>query len=162
MTAPKVYAARTDTSVEKTKADIERLLMRHNAAGILNAWSKEHGKATIQFKKDDRVVRFVLPLPAPNETQFFIVPRGRGRRSPKAAEEKWAQACRERWRALFLVIKGKLEAAATGIETFEESFLSHIVMPDTGRTVWESVREPIKLTYSGQDVPLLPGVRDGD
>lgn len=156
-----IYAARTETSVEKTKADIERLLLKHGAVGILNAWSKERGKATIQFELSDRVVRFVLPLPQPNETQFYILPQGRGRRSPKAAEEKWEQACRERWRALFLVIKGKLEAAATGIETFEESFLSHIVMPDTGRTVWESVRDPIKLTYSGRvDVPLL-GVGDG-
>jgi hypothetical protein len=33
-------------------------------------------------------------------------------------------------------------------------------MPETGKTVWESVREPVRLAYqTNSTVPLLPGER---
>lgn len=40
------------------------------------------------------------------------------------------QAARQRWRALLLCLKAKLEAVECGITTFEEEFMAHIVMPD--------------------------------
>ena len=41
----------------------------------------------------------------------------------KTAHGRWEQACRQRWRALALVIKAKLEAIDAEISTFEEEFL---------------------------------------
>lgn len=68
----------------------------------------------------------------------------------------WEQGCRQRWRALALVIKAKLEAVESGITTFEEEFLAHIVMPD-GMTVGNHVRPTIQAWYSGGQMrPLLP------
>ena len=37
---------------------------------------------------------------------------------------------RQRWRALALCIKAKLEAVECGITSFEEEFLAHVVMPN--------------------------------
>jgi hypothetical protein len=67
------------------------------------------------------------------------------------------QAARQKWRALLLLVKAKLGAVDAKIAAFEEAFVGDIVMPETGRTVWESVREPIALAYqgSGKDVKLL-------
>ena len=65
------------------------------------------------------------------------------------------QARRSMFRALLLTIKGKLESAERGIETFEEAFLANIVMPD-GRTVAETAAPQIEQAYQGRDVPLLP------
>jgi hypothetical protein len=57
---------------------------------------------------------------------------------------------------LALVIKAKLEAVDSGITTFEDEFLAHIVMPD-GQTVASHIKPGIAAAYeSGTMTPLLP------
>jgi hypothetical protein len=77
-------------------------------------------------------------------------------RTPEGAHKAWEQACRQRWRALLLVIKAKLEAVETGITSFEDEFMAHIIMPD-GLTAAQHVRPWIAKSYaSGDTPPLLP------
>jgi hypothetical protein len=45
---------------------------------------------------------------------------------------------RRRWRSLALAIKAKLEVVASGIATFDEEFMAHLVLPD-GTTVGDRV-----------------------
>ena len=47
-----------------------------------------------------------------------------------AQQAAWEQVCRQRWRALLLIIRAKLEAVASGITTLENEFLANIVLPD--------------------------------
>lgn len=55
-----------------------------------------------------------------------------------------------------------LNALADGIETFEDAFLAHIVMPD-GSTVAEHTLPRIAAAYdSGKMQPLLPAPRGGE
>ena len=51
--------------------------------------------------------------------------------------DSYDQACRQRWRALLLVIKAKLEAVTAGISTIETEFLANIVLPDNTICVGE-------------------------
>jgi hypothetical protein len=68
---------------------------------------------------------------------------------------------RERWRALLLCVKAKLESVSSKIETFEEAFLAHVVMPD-GRTVHEHTAPRIaEIAKGGELKPLLPGPMGG-
>ncbi len=71
-----------------------------------------------------------------------------------------AQAERQRWRALLLVLKAKLEAVESKIATFESEFLSHIVLPDD-RTVAQHVMPLIAQAYETGAMPrrllALPG-----
>lgn len=53
--------------------------------------------------------------------------------------------------------QAKRQTVDAKIATFEEAFLGDIVMPETGRTVWETTREPIKLAYDGRPSPALLG-----
>jgi len=65
------------------------------------------------------------------------------------------QACRQKWRALSLVVKAKLEAVESGITTFEDEFLAHIVLPN-GQTVGEQALPRVREAYAtGGNVPLL-------
>lgn len=63
----------------------------------------------------------------------------------KGVETAWAQACRQKWRALNIVVKAKLEAVESGIAMFEE-FLAYIVLPN-GLTVKDVVVPEIKKAY---------------
>jgi hypothetical protein len=147
------FAEGTEVSVEKSRAEIEGLIIRYGATST--AFMNGPGRAMIAFEAKGRRVLFELPLPDIASRSFDKDGRG----SVRTAEKRqiaWEQACRQRWRALALVIKAKLEAVETGISQFEDEFLANIVMPD-GQTVSSHVRPRIAAAYeSGNMTPLLP------
>uniref|UniRef100_A0A6M3L2P3 Uncharacterized protein n=1 Tax=viral metagenome TaxID=1070528 RepID=A0A6M3L2P3_9ZZZZ len=154
------YAQNTSVPVERSRAEIESILQRYGASQFVSGWSMEgEPKATIQFRLGTRVIRFLLPLPDPKSEEFTRTPARRNRRSPAEAQAAWEQACRQRWRALALAIKAKLEAVEAGISEFESEFLAHIVDPKIGRTVGEVIRPQLAASYEalGRDKrqPLL-------
>ena len=151
------FAENTAVSSENSRAEIERTLRRYDASGFAYAWDSTGGRAMVGFEIGSRRVRFMLPLPDPADEAFTLTPTGKYRK-PEAARKEWEQAGRQRWRALALVIKAKLEAVAAGIVTFEEEFLAHLVLP-TGRTVGEQwAPEYIKALEGGAKLPPLLGV----
>ncbi len=128
------YAERTKVPVEQTRNEIERTLQRYGADRF--AYFTEVGKAIIVFEADERRIRFDLPL---------------------STDDKTGRLARQKWRALLLCIKAKLEAVTSEIETFEEAFLAHVVLPD-GSTVAEQTKERIAQAYSGGTMlPMLTG-----
>lgn len=144
------YAENTTVPVEKSRGEIERILQRYGASAFMYGWN-ETG-AAIQFRAHERHVRFVLPLPDRDERRFTM--HSRGRRTPEAAVKEWEQACRQRWRALTLVVKAKLEAVEAGITVFEDEFMAHIVLPG-GQTVGEWMRPQIEEAYESGEMPEM-------
>lgn len=151
------YAASTEVSAEKSRAEIETVLRRYGATGFMYGWDDD-GTAVLGFKAMNRQIRFILKMPSRNEPQFWKTP-GRGlRRNSQQAYEAWEQATRQRWRALVLVVKAKLEAVEAGIATFEQEFMAHIVLPN-GQTVGDYVVPQIAAAYEGGTMPkLLSGI----
>jgi hypothetical protein len=130
------YAKGTRVPVGNTKTEIERLLIKYKARAT--AFFANEDGAAVAFEMQERRVMFKISLPAGD--------------APKAQQGR-----RERWRALLLSIKAKLVSVDSGIETFEEAFMAHVVMPD-GQTVADHVRPRIESAYKeGKMLPLLPG-----
>lgn len=111
--------------------DIEKLVMKYGATSFVAGTSQKDG-AMICFEASNRRIMFRCPMPENDQQQ------------------------RSKWRALLLCIKAKLESVEAGIETFEDAFLAHVVMPD-GMTVSGHVRPRIHSAYKeGTMQPLLP------
>lgn len=147
------FAENTSVSVEKSRAEIETLIVRYGATST--AFMNGPGRAMILFEAKGRRIMFELPLPDRAEKRFQRDGRG-STRSAERVTEAWEQACRQRWRALALVIKAKLEAVESGITSFEDEFLAHVVMPD-GKTVATHIKPRIAEAYEhGSMLPLLP------
>jgi len=132
-----MYAARTDVPVERSRGEIEATLKKYGADRF--AYFAEGQRAIVVFEAKNRRIRFDLPL-------------------PKDQDDRKGQMARQRWRALLLCIKAKLEAVDSKIETFEEAFLAHVVMPD-GKTVGDHTSATIAKVYAGETTPLLPPPR---
>ena len=132
-----MYAAETRVPVSQSRAEIERLLERHKARQYGTAVDYDKLSARVQFNLHNRIIRFVIALPDPK--RFRV-------------QAKYEQADRQRWRALLLVIKAKLEAVENSIATFEEEFLAHIVMPND-HTVAELVTPFIAAAYKHGKMP---------
>lgn len=149
------YANTTSVSTDASRSEIERTLRRYKATAFAYGWTD--AAATVMFEIAGRRVRFVLPMPDRNERRFTMTPTGKQRRSPEAAEKEWEQAQRQRWRALALVIKAKLEAVEAGISTVESEFLAHVVLPNDA-TVGDWIAPQLAIAYERNEMsPLMPG-----
>jgi len=146
------YAAATHVSSDKSKAEIERTLQRYGATGFMYGWQDNH--ALVAFQMMGRHIKFVLPMPDRNSDEFRLTDTGR-ERSENAQQQAYELAIRQKWRALALVIKAKLEAVESGIAEFEKEFLANIVLPD-GQTVGDFMVPQITEAYkTGKMPPLL-------
>jgi hypothetical protein len=148
------YAAQTGVPVDRSKSEIESVLRRYGASKFAHGW--DHDKAVVMFHAHGRMIRFTLPLP--DRKEYSTTATGRARKNPKATEQAWEQACRQRWRALALVIKAKLEAVESKIAEFESEFLAYVVLPN-GETVGDWVLPQISNAYATGKLPkMLPGL----
>jgi len=138
------YAERTAVPVQQSKNEIERLLQMNGAGAIAMFTDDTRSVAAVAFSMSDRSYRFVMPMP---------------RTCVKGSREEKirTQLARQRWRALLLVLKAKMESARSGVTTLETELLPYAVLPN-GRTVADEVAPRLLAAYQGQDVPLLPGV----
>ena len=154
------YAENTSVPVDRSEAEIKRLVMRHGASSFVSG--EERGRAMLVFAMAGRRVRFILPIPDRADDNFRLTPGRRRERSTNQQYQAWEQACRSRWRALLLTIKAKLEAIETGITTFDDEFLAHFLLPD-GKTIGERLLPKLTAICStGKMPPLLPHLDDNE
>jgi hypothetical protein len=130
------YAEGTTVAPDRSQAEILGTLRKYGAQGF--GFGEEGNRAFVGFRFNNRNVQFTLTLPDSwQDKQFRLDGRGclRPDSARKAAYEKEVARL---WRCLALAIKAKLEVVSSGIATFEEEFLAHIVLPG-GETVGQHV-----------------------
>lgn len=141
------YASQTSVPAERSKAEIERIVASYGASGFVSGWN--HSAASVMFEMRGRRVRFSLPLPGLNDKAYD--------RSRVGRKTAWERDCRQRWRALLLCIKAKLEAVESKIVSFDEEFMPYVVMAN-GCTIAEQLLPKMAaICETGRLLPLLPG-----
>lgn len=145
------FAVDTDVSSEKSQGEIQRILSRYGATHYGHMTGPD--SATVAFQANNRRLRFTMPMPGRSDLAID----GRGHRRTEvelrnASEKAW----RQRWRALCLVIKAKLEAVECGVATFEEEFMANIILP-SGQTMAEYALPQIAEAYKTNKMPPLLG-----
>lgn len=125
------YASKTKVPVDRSRAEIERVIHKYGCTQYGTAVDYATGRVQVQFRASDRLVRIEMDTPKDDQRR------------------------RAKWRSLCLVLKAKLEAVTSRITTFDDEFMPHIVMPDN-RTVSQHVAPRIAAVYaSGKMQPLL-------
>jgi hypothetical protein len=156
----RAYAEGTAVSVEKSKAELEGLLGKHGATqrGIMA--DDEAGRAVVVFVIRDHQYRLEIPLPTLDlcKPEDGEEPRGwwgwgEERRNAWIRFER-SQQCRERWRAVVLLIKAKLELVRIGVSTIEREFLADLVLPN-GDRLEAIIAGQIKSALAGGPPPRL-------
>jgi hypothetical protein len=105
------YAAGTAVTEPESRAQVQALLLAHRATQV-EVGANAAGDAVVKFTLR-RQVRMLVPMPAGRERQ-------------------------RRWRVVLLLLKAKLEAVSSGLSTFDDEFLAHIVAAN-GETVGRMV-----------------------
>jgi hypothetical protein len=146
------YAQDTIVPVERSRAEIEKILTKYGADQFASGWSTD--KAVITFKINNRAVRIEMPLPRLSDPKTASYHRKAGEFYSVDAVSKES---RRRWRCLVLYVKAKLESVESNIVSFEQAFMAHIVLPNR-QTIGEWAAPQLTQIYSdGKMPPLLPG-----
>ena len=147
------YAENTNVSTNQSRTEIERTLQRYGADQFMYGWDQD--RAIVGFRMVGRQIRFVLPMPDKKDRRFTHTPTAKARKE-SASHSEWEKACRQKWRALSLVIKAKLEAVEAEIAVFDDEFMANIVLPN-GTTVSQFMVPQIETAYESGSMPhLLP------
>lgn len=120
------YAATTKVPVNQSRLELERTLDRYGADQFV--YGTDAGEWVVRFRAHERYVQLRIDKPEDERQQ------------------------RQRWRALVLVVKAKLESIESGLETFEQAFLANVMLPD-GSTVGDWAAGQIEESY---DTGLMP------
>jgi hypothetical protein len=175
------YARGTSVSVDRTQAEIRRLVLgaggvefavaerevdvvstlthnRYDPQAGVYVLEKVQAKAmeyALAFRLTDRRVQFRMRTKPWQD--FVVFKPGRHHRSEGQARAKADQHQREQWRALYVTIKAKLVSVESGVETFEEAFLAHVVVQtdDGPRRIADLAAPAIAAAYSGRPLPPL-------
>jgi hypothetical protein len=152
------FAEGTEVPVARTRAELEDMLGKYGATAT--AIFNSTNNAAVAFEMHGRRIMMKLALPDPQAREFTHAKinqhSGDAPLSAEAARARHEKACRRKWRSLLLAVKAKLVSVEEGVETFEDAFMAHVVMPD-GATVADHVRPRIAQAYRDQKmVPLLP------
>lgn len=144
------FASGTTVAVSRSRIELEELLHKWKADRV--ASGTEPGAAVVAFSIGKWHVRFRMPLPTEADTKDL---RHRGYSLSPAQRADWIdQKTRERWRALVLTVKAKLVSVDNGVESFEEAFLAHLVLPG-GATVGQKMLPQIEVAYADGQMPQL-------
>ncbi len=150
------YAQNTTVSPEKSLAEIQATLKRYGATKF--GFMEDDANIILVFEMQNRRVKFRVPLPDLTDFEAQRVRLNKYATRPATPQEKAAtrdQVVHQRWRALLLVIKAKLESVESGIETLDQAFMAHLVLP-SGETLGDWATPQIERAYlSGQMPPLM-------
>lgn len=155
------YASGTTVSVDKTVAEIQRLVKAHGAT----RWNYQEWDDTTPRAAMIRFVLGGMPLrmsvAEPERSEHETSPAGRYRTEAQidAAVEAEHRRC---WRELFLLIKAKLVAIQSGVVTMQDEWLSYVLL-ETEETVGEYVGPRlVELQHRGAMELLPPVIREED
>lgn len=148
--------ARTESPAS---AELETLLRRYGASGFTVSTNYKDGNVVIAFTMPRHVEQ---PDADPIEVRMAVGFRDTLRRLEKMPEfrakarrftDPWGlqQAERVAWRQVILWCEAGLNAAASGIQTLEEAFFAHSVIPGTNTRVIDAVHMSKLLTAGKRD-----------
>lgn len=132
----------TSVSVDKSQAEIRKLLIDYGAARFLFGEEERDGVrwAGIEFGHDGNVVRMSVPLKTPDEKPLKAkAQRAVSRTYAQILNEAYEQEAKRVWRVLYWSLKSRMVAVDEQLETFEQAFLAHLVDPASGMTVWQAL-----------------------
>jgi len=146
-----MYAKRTTVPIDRSKAEIEKTLIKYGADQFSGGWMTD--KAVMLFRMRERYIRIEMPTAKLSPP----TPSWNKKKGHFYTQDSVDQENKRRWRSLLLYVKAKLDSVESEIVSFEEAFMAHIVLPNK-QTVSQFMQPQIEAAYQSGDMPKqLPG-----
>lgn len=128
------YAEGTTVTVESSRGEITGILAKHGVVRM--AWGSEPEGDTLQFELGGQAYRFWIERPTAKLLRERWKADGKSPQTLKflPSDSQVAAEWRRRWRAHVLLLKAKLEFAASGDSTLTRELMPYLLLKD-GRTL---------------------------
>jgi hypothetical protein len=149
----------TTVPVERSQGEIRKLLSAHQAAQF--AFGEETDLAgvrwaAVSFAHDGYAVRARVPhKPVDQRVVNARASKARTRTAAEIEHELGEQEARRIWRVMAWNLKARLVAVDENVETFAEAFLAHLIDPQTGQTVFDTLSDTGRIDL-GRPLLALP------
>lgn len=159
------YAASTSVTVQKSRAQIEKLLQRWGCDGL--RWTNLYGAGTVTieftWEHEERgyLARFTIKVPNDDQLRSEACHGSTGRYLQTKFDNLTEHRGRQEHRALGLLLKAAFVAIEEGILDAETFFLPYLVGSD-GRTVAEVALPRLGLLLGEGGASALLALSSGD
>ena len=132
----------TSIKIEKTIAEIEKILARHGATHIFKMYGGDGEPLALAFKcmVSDRLVAFKLPMEEDKILQVFKNAVNEGD-LPKRYYDDKEQAKRTGWRIIKDWVDSQMALLEINLVKMEEIFLPYMFNEITGETMYEMLEK---------------------
>jgi hypothetical protein len=146
------YAQNTNVSIESSQQEVQKILRKYGAERF--GTMEDRKNAYLMFEYQGLMIQITVPMP--DKDDFSKTETGRIRKANQV-QEAYHQAVRQRWRALVLAVKAKLEAVETGISTLEKEFMAFIMLPN-GKSIGDTLIPDLKQIADSGKIPKMLGM----
>jgi hypothetical protein len=130
----------TEVPVDRTLAEIQRLLARQGARSILTDYDEQGSPVKISFLIEAPYGRQGYVLPANVDAVFAVMARQNAQGKIPARYVKREHAARVGWRIVKDWLEAQLAIVETEMVTFDQIMLPYMQV-ERGRTLYEVVKE---------------------
>lgn len=130
------YAEDTRVPVTQSVEEIKRTVKKYGATDF--AYVESQKKAGVAFVVNKHSVKLEVQYP------------------DKTSQKRRDQKIRQKWRVLLLLVKGTFEAIENDLMSFEQAFMSSIVL-ENGQTLGERFLPELEAVISTGKIPLMLG-----
>lgn len=154
-----VKSANTAVPVARSRAELERLLVRYGCFRFQVFTDFEAGSAAVTFSVPDSLAKGAPSIPVRLEVdsrRVYDAIYGPPRRGEGYDERYLAQADRIAWRQLILWVDAALSAASAGVQTIAEAFFAHTLIRSPDGSTQRMVDEVAKQAGGNWRALLAP------
>ncbi len=153
--------ATTEVAVTKSQAEVRDLLVKHGATQFTfgeGAGPHGHSYAGVEFVVDGLKVRLSVPLKTPTDKAVSSrLSRSRGKTRDQVLAAMMEQEAKRIWRVIAHNLKARMVAVEEGVESMEQAFLAHVVLPSSNHTVYEVLANDKRLELGTLQLPPPAG-----
>ncbi|MEN6370510.1 MAG: hypothetical protein ABFD64_00715 [Armatimonadota bacterium] len=147
------YAEGTDVPVEKSRNEIEKILISRDADQRI--FGEDEQGARVMFRLHGRMYKFDIVYPSRSDRSIACDSRGYALTKDRVAA-RYQKEIQRRWRVLLISLKARFEIIDSEAATVDQEFMAYTMLPD-GSTVGEHIEPSIEYAYQTGQIPeLLP------
>jgi hypothetical protein len=147
------YAEGTDVPVDKSRFEIEKLLISRGADQRI--FGEDEQGARVMFRMHGRMYKFDIVYPSKSDRSITYDSRGYAL-SKDRVTARYQKEIQRRWRVLLISLKARFEIIDSEAATVDQEFMAYTMLPD-GSTVGDNIESCIEDAYqSGRMPELLP------
>ena len=146
------YARNTTVATDRSIGELKKIVQNYGGGDF--AYVERVDMAIVAFKMNKRTLQYKIDLPPRDDRKYTHTESRGSERHSSDARKLWEKDCRQKWRVLVLLVKATFEAIENDLMSFDQAFMSSIVLKN-GQTLGDRFLPELDKIISTGTLPLM-------